>query len=336
MNSLSLLKRLGMLAIAATLLGACAETRFVMHTAKRLGDTTKSQGSYKVGSPYKVQGVWYYPSEDMAYDKTGIASWYGPNFHGKTTANGELYDQWAVTAAHKTLPLPSMVRVTNLENGRSLVVRINDRGPFVSNRIIDMSHRAAQLLGFDQKGTARVRVQVLPRESQMLAQQAKGEGVRLARNESPIQSDGLASSPVARQDLSPPVLSARAPSAPPMQSAPAPSTRVQTVPINETPVTGATTNTASVGDLAQVPVSPTRIYIQAGAFSDKTNAERVRTRLSSIGAVSVTPVPVNGRELFRVRLGPIENVDQADSLLSEVVRAGYSGARTVVENTTVD
>jgi rare lipoprotein A len=112
----------------------------------------------KIGKPYQVFGVTYYPQDDRGYDRTGIASWYGPTFHEKATANGEIYNQDDVTAAHKTLPMPSWVEVTNLDNGRSLVVRINDRGPFVDGRIIDLSRRSAQLLGVDRPGLARVRV----------------------------------------------------------------------------------------------------------------------------------------------------------------------------------
>ena len=101
---------------------------------------------YKVGSKYEVKGKFYFPKKDMLYSKTGIASWYGPKFHGKLTANGEIYNQNELTAAHKTLPLPSAVRVTNLENNKSLNLRINDRGPFVNDRIIDLSSKAADLL----------------------------------------------------------------------------------------------------------------------------------------------------------------------------------------------
>ena len=104
-------------------------------------------GSYKVGKPYKISGQWYYPKEDYSYSEVGIASWYGKDFHAKKTANGENYDMNTLTAAHRTLPLPSIVRVTNLENGRSLVLRVNDRGPYAKNRIIDISKRGAQLLG---------------------------------------------------------------------------------------------------------------------------------------------------------------------------------------------
>lgn len=112
----------------------------------------------KIGKPYQVFGKTYTPTDDRDYDERGIASWYGPGFHALSTANGESYDQDALTAAHKTLPMPSYVEVENLENGRKLTVRINDRGPFVAGRIIDLSRRAAQLLGIDKAGIAKVRV----------------------------------------------------------------------------------------------------------------------------------------------------------------------------------
>jgi len=119
-------------------------------------------GHYKTGKPYRVGGRTYYPlSTASGYDQTGMASWYGRDFHGKRTANGERYDMHALSAAHKTLPLPSLVRVTNLENGRSVVVRVNDRGPFVKRRLIDLSWAAANALGYAGQGTARVRVQSL-------------------------------------------------------------------------------------------------------------------------------------------------------------------------------
>lgn len=118
-------------------------------------------GNYKIGKPYQISGQWYYPHHNPDYDEVGIASWYGPGFHGNKTANGEIYDQNALTAAHPTLPMPVLVRVTNLENGRSLVLRVNDRGPFVGGRIIDVSRRAAERLGFWRQGTAWVRVKYL-------------------------------------------------------------------------------------------------------------------------------------------------------------------------------
>jgi rare lipoprotein A len=116
------------------------------------------QGMYKLGQPYQIQGRWYYPNYDPGYDRTGVASWYGEPFHGRPTANGELFDRRVVTAAHPTLPLPSLVRVTNLDNGRELLVRVNDRGPFVGDRVIDLSQEAARRLGFERQGTTPVRV----------------------------------------------------------------------------------------------------------------------------------------------------------------------------------
>lgn len=113
---------------------------------------------YKVGKPYQVRGVWYTPKEDPGYDETGLGSWYGEQFHNRHTANGEVFDMNRLSAAHKTLPLPCLVEVTNLDNGRKLVIRINDRGPFVEGRIIDLSRAAARDLGYEGKGVARVRV----------------------------------------------------------------------------------------------------------------------------------------------------------------------------------
>ncbi|MGI9367171.1 MAG: septal ring lytic transglycosylase RlpA family protein, partial [Rhizobiaceae bacterium] len=126
---------------------------------------------------------WYTPREDFAYDKTGQASWYGPNFHGRLTANGEIYDQYALTAAHPTFPLPSYARVTNLANGRSIVVRVNDRGPYHEGRIIDLSAKASEMLDYQRKGVARVRVQYIKQaplhgrdHKMLLASYSKGNG----------------------------------------------------------------------------------------------------------------------------------------------------------------
>ncbi len=117
------------------------------------------EGVYKVGQPYKIDGRWYYPEFDPNYDEVGIASWYGSDFHGHATANGETFDRHELTAAHPTLPLPSIVRVTNLANHRQVELRVNDRGPFVGDRLIDLSEEAARELGFERQGLARVRVQ---------------------------------------------------------------------------------------------------------------------------------------------------------------------------------
>ncbi|MEZ2219554.1 septal ring lytic transglycosylase RlpA family protein [Rhizobium sp. RCC_161_2] len=127
------------------------------------GPVPKGGGRFLVGNPYQVKGKWYYPKEDYAYNKTGIASWYGSAFHGRLTANGEVYDQQALTAAHPTFPLPSYARVTNVETGSSIIVRVNDRGPYHPGRIIDLSNKTAQLLDLQHSGTGDVRVQYVGR-----------------------------------------------------------------------------------------------------------------------------------------------------------------------------
>lgn len=158
----------GVLTIAAMSLGGCNTTssgsnQYGVTASPRViqeGQPVPEGGGYfKVGSAYKVAGRWYKPSEDPGYDEVGLASWYGSDFHGRRTANGEIFDMTALTAAHPTLPLPTYARVTNLDNGSSVVVRINDRGPFAHDRLIDLSRRTADVLGFKQNGTAKVRVQ---------------------------------------------------------------------------------------------------------------------------------------------------------------------------------
>lgn len=128
-------------------------------------------GHLKIGNPYEIEGRRYVPAHNPAYTEEGVASWYGPGFHGRSTANGERFDQHGMTAAHRTLPMPSMVRVTNLDNGKSAVLKVNDRGPFKKNRIIDLSKGAAEYLGVVSKGTARVRVEFLPMETRELITQ---------------------------------------------------------------------------------------------------------------------------------------------------------------------
>lgn len=142
--------------------------------------TQRGGGYYKVGKPYSIAGRWYYPREEPGYDKVGLGSWYGDDFHGRQTANGEIFDRKALTAAHPTLPLPSYAYVTNLENGRTVLVRINDRGPYAPGRILDVSHEVARQLAFEKRGLARMRVRYAgraplsgdtTRERQHLAQQ---------------------------------------------------------------------------------------------------------------------------------------------------------------------
>ena len=242
------------------------------------------EGTYKVGEPYDIDGVVYRPAVDEEYDEIGIASWYGPKFHGRRTANGEFFDMNTVSAAHQTLPMPSMVRVVNLENGRSLAVRVNDRGPFVRGRIIDMSRRAAQLLGFRYKGTATVRVNIMPEESRRAAEIAK---------------------------RTPPAASA---------AVPADGVVFEPLPGRAGPVEAAS---------LPAPGAPAgRVYIQAGAFLDPENADRLKQSLAPFGRAVVArrgAAPL----LYRVLLGPFADIARARSLLPAVSARSRTDARIV-------
>lgn len=149
------LKLLGFAALAR----AAALVALCVLAASCATEPSETRGTYKVGKPYKVRGEWYYPKVEPDYDETGVASWYGKKFHGLTTSNGERFDMNKLSAAHRTLPMPSILRVTNTHNGRSVLVRLNDRGPFADDRIIDVSRAAAARLGFLESGVADVRVQ---------------------------------------------------------------------------------------------------------------------------------------------------------------------------------
>src|SRR5665213_240912 len=158
-------RQAGLLAALGLLLGACG----FAPAPSFLGEPRTPHPTYKIGAPYTVKGVTYHPHVDYAFDRVGVASWYGEQSQGRYTANGEVFDLNGVTAAHTTLPLPSIVEVVNLRNNRALRIRVNDRGPFVDGRLIDLSRRAAQLLGFERNGTTMVRVKVLRDESQYAA-----------------------------------------------------------------------------------------------------------------------------------------------------------------------
>ena len=166
------LARLSLAALACLFLANCASSdQFARQVDPRYGVVSsprvveegqtvpKGGGTYRVGKPYQVAGRTYVPEHDPSYRAEGIASWYGSDFHGRLTANGEVYDKDGISAAHPTLPMPCYARVTNLANGRSIVVRVNDRGPYAKDRVIDLSSRTAELLGYKGNGVARVRVE---------------------------------------------------------------------------------------------------------------------------------------------------------------------------------
>jgi rare lipoprotein A len=280
-------------------------------------DKPAGSGAYKIGTPYQIGGVWYYPKEDPFYDETGIASWYGQDFHGKATANGERYDMDALTAAHRTLPMPVVVRVTNLENGRSLRLRVNDRGPFARGRIIDVSRRAAQLLGFQQNGTARVRVQFEGRAE---------VGASPPRDDDEIEtSSAIKAAPVtsvASTELAPPAGATAA--------APRPTAAEVRIASNAPVATPSTEGVDGVVTMVPVP-SRTQIWVQVGAFLTRGNADRLAERLAYVGPARVTPSSVHGKPIYRVRFGPYTTVEQADSMLNTVIEKGHNGAQVVVE-----
>ena len=177
-----------LIAVGLLLLSGCASDRLNLGEQSQRSIFSAKGSNYKVGKPYKINGQWYYPAEDYDYSEVGTASWYGEDFHAKYTANGEIYNMNTLTAAHRTLPLPSIVRVTNLENGRSLVLRVNDRGPFAKNRIIDISKRGAQLLGFQNKGIAKVRVEIMADESKELKEAILNKTETKLALQEPIQT----------------------------------------------------------------------------------------------------------------------------------------------------
>lgn len=309
--------------VVAHLLTACAEGQLAVHVAKSLieGEEDSPPGTspenVKIGRPYQVNGVWYYPTSQPGYDETGIASWYGKPFHGRATANGERFDMNDLTAAHKTLPLPSRVRVTNLENGRSLVLRVNDRGPFVNGRIIDVSRRGAQLLGFESKGTAPVRVTLLQDDDA-----GPGETRVAARGEMPALPQG----DVVAETLPPPPGVKQTEPTRPNDAAVARVAKATPRPA------GSTGEPDTVEPVVQiVPVKPTQIFVQAGAFLRYDNAMRLRAQLAGYGPARITTAMIDSQEFFRVRLGPLLDVASADRMLDKVISGGFKDAQIVVD-----
>lgn len=294
---------------------------------ERTGRATpgKSSSGYKIGVPYQIGDTWYYPHEQPDYDETGIASWYGPTFYGKNTANGELFDGDGLTAAHRTLPLPVNVRVTNLDNGRSLVVRVNDRGPFAKGRIIDVSKHAAELLGFYAKGTARVRVTYLGR--------ADIPGGQPARDDTaPLLAKALPPVPVGRVETASLQVPAGARAAPPVQTA---SLAPPSIPPAEHSysIPAETSDETNEPDdqVTTVPVpTVTHLYVQAGAFGSRDNAERLKQRLAAAD-LFISAAEREGKRLYRVRSGPYDDLETANAALAKLDELGNNDAQIVVD-----
>lgn len=258
---ISLLCLIGVSGCTTAELVKSAAQSVLVPTPKVSGD-----GIYKVGQPYEIEGKWYYPKEEPDYVEVGVASWYGDKFHRKATANGEIFHKYRMTAAHRTLPLPSIVKVTNLDNGKVIKVRVNDRGPFAKDRIIDLSEKAAKELGFHEKGTQRVRVEFDKKASEELPL------VRIAKGNERL-------------------------------------------------------NPSRSNDKAKrVFVDTKRYYVQLGAFGDKTRALTMKGELDSIPAVFVEDAILRNSPIYKVKIGPVRDADNAEKLLAIVQNKGYVDA----------
>ncbi|WP_223460903.1 MULTISPECIES: septal ring lytic transglycosylase RlpA family protein [unclassified Pseudomonas] len=273
----------------------------------RIPDATPTlhTGPYKA-SPYSVLGKTYFPlQESKTYVQSGTASWYGTKFHGQNTANGEVYDLYGMSAAHKTLPLPSYVRVTNLDNNKSVILRVNDRGPFYSDRIIDLSYAAAKKLGYAETGTARVKVEGIDPQQWWAA---KGRPAPLMLNEPQVAQNSA------------PVITASAGTVeqwtpPPQQHAAA------VVPVQ----------LADAKKNASAPASGQ--YLQVGAFANPDAAELLRSKLSGMvsAPVFISSIVRNQQTLHRVRLGPIGSPGEIQQVQNSVRLANLGSPSVVTE-----
>lgn len=256
-------------------------------------------GVYKVGTPYTALGQRYTPEENYNYSETGMASWYGPDFHKKRTANGEIYNMRAITAAHRTLPLPSIVRVTNLENGKSIIARVNDRGPYVKNRIIDLSQKGAELLGYKMQGTAKVKVEILEKESRALK-----EAMLAADN----TSKNYKNNPVKYGNANE-VAQNSAPSV----TKPAESTAIAIANKSAVPSTDKGT-----------------FFVQVGAFSDYAKAKEMANSMQRFGKVTIHEAYLSKDGIYRVRIGAYHSRDEALQILDRLLDYGHADV-TIVE-----
>ena len=314
-----------------------------------LGD--QALGKYKIGNPYQIDGVWYVPAEQPNYDEVGMASWYGDEFHAKQTANGELFDMNAFSAAHKTLPMPSIVEVTNLENGQKMQLRVNDRGPFVGDRIIDLSRAAATALGFGAKGLTKVRVRYVG-PAKLLGQSdlasgdvgppkmdmtAKAEiNPSVSANDNYLTTNPLGSAPpipmpsvpLAAPVVAPLIASAALPalpsigaSSPPPAPAAAPSMSADVQPRPQM-------SQPSMSQPSQ-QVSAGAYQVVVGAFASLTSAQNLVQQLAGFGQPGLVPIDRNGLTLYRVVVTGLANEAQAAMVQQRAVSLGLTDARLV-------
>ena len=278
---------------------SCSETSFIINSAKRI-TSFDTKPTYKIGNPYKVKGQWFYPKVDYNYDEVGLASWYGPNFHGKKTANGEIFDQNIVSAAHKTLPLPSIVKVTNLENDLSMEIRLNDRGPFVRGRIIDLSKEAAKELKFFKNGTAKVRVQIMEDKSRKIALDYENYKTYL-------------SDVAAQEDF---------------KKSPIP--KIKSKNIDEEIVESKKLSENNIEYNNEENIDKSKVHVQVGAFTDIRNANDLISKLSDFKAYIKREL-INEKYFYRVRIGPIFDISFAEKIKEKLFLKGYNNSKIIIE-----
>lgn len=324
-------------------------------------------GIYKVGKPYKIAGKWYYPEENYSYSEVGTASWYGEDFNGKSTANGERYNMNTLTAAHRTLPLPSIVRVTNLQNGRSVILRVNDRGPYVKDRIIDLSKRGAQLLGYMGQGTTKVKVEIMAEESKALKQAllnlSSPQGTALAASSTPAHSLYESSSErvaVSEKEAAKVAAYASAggvsyaygsyePSGKTAEpavygsaaQADGGSRKSGALEAAEISASAAGSGSGIYGQAAKNPDKadttavkgkayqyvPGYYYIHAGAFTQYERAHLLMVRLKEYGSSHIVPIWNGGVRFYRVSVGPYSRMEEAKVAQAKLSYYGIENTR---------
>ena len=285
----------------------------------------------KIGKPYKVAGIWYYPEENSNYRQEGVASWYGPKFHGRKTANGEIFDMERLSAAHPTLPLPSIVKVTNLENGKSVQLRVNDRGPFAHDRLIDLSKAAASQLDFRSKGLAKVRVEFVRDASldnaiiaigQKVKSTTYAEGAKTTENI--LIADKTSYDTVRTRINTGPEFSSKEdlPDLSELESELALTTSSN---ISKPIVVAALDETPPANDRAD-----NSYLVQVGSFSSQENASQAMFGLAEKWPVRSSRIQNSkGAYFYRVVLGPFSSSSEADTAKLSAINAGFSDALIV-------
>ena len=267
-------------------------------------------GKYHVGNAYQVAGRTWTPREQPGYDKTGVASWYGEAFHKRKTSNGEWFDMNTLTAAHATLPLPSYAMVTNLDNGRQVIVRINDRGPFVDTRIIDLSKKAADVLGYRNKGKTRVRVKLIgPAPLRDSSQHMVAMNEALNNGASVSQIASLSDNAKARAVTQ---VASRKPR-----------------PNYDADLQNNGVQQASVAAPEAIASNNAGYMVRVGVFHDLENAKSAYDQLASLGPTQIVKAVGANGPLYRVQMGPLDNKDDAETALESAIASGFEGARIV-------